>query len=51
MMRARSGGAAPIASYQETRREKWMLDDAEVTIDTWPWIPTFIEIERLPKRS
>ena len=33
------------ASYQETRREKWMLDDAEVTIDTWPWIPTFIEIE------
>jgi adenylate cyclase class 2 len=32
-------------SYQETRREKWMLDDAEVTIDTWPWIPTFIEIE------
>jgi adenylate cyclase class 2 len=33
------------ASYQETRREKWMLDDAEVTIDTWPWIPTFVEIE------
>ncbi len=32
-------------SYQETRREKWMLDDAEVTIDTWPWIPTFVEIE------
>jgi adenylate cyclase class 2 len=32
-------------AYQETRREKWMLDDAEVTIDTWPWIPTFVEIE------
>jgi adenylate cyclase class 2 len=32
-------------SYQETRREKWILDDAEVTIDTWPWIPTFMEIE------
>jgi adenylate cyclase class 2 len=33
------------ASYQETRREKWILDGAEVTIDTWPWIPTFVEIE------
>jgi adenylate cyclase class 2 len=22
-----------------------MLDDVEVTIDTWPWIPTFVEIE------
>lgn len=32
-------------SYQETRREKWILDGAEVTIDTWPWIPTFLEIE------
>lgn len=32
-------------SYQETRREKWMLDGIEVVIDTWPWIPTFIEIE------
>ena len=34
-----------LGSYQETRREKWTLDDAEVTIDTWPWIPTFVEIE------
>lgn len=32
-------------AYQETKREKWMLGDTEVTIDTWPWIPTFIEIE------
>lgn len=32
-------------SYQETRRETWRLDDAEITIDTWPWISTFIEIE------
>jgi len=32
-------------SYQETKREKWMLGDAEITIDTWPWIPTFVEIE------
>jgi adenylate cyclase class 2 len=34
-----------LASYQETRRETWRLDDAEVMIDTWPWIPTFVEIE------
>ena len=32
-------------SYQETRREKWLLDGVEVVIDTWPWIPTFVEIE------
>lgn len=32
-------------SYQETRREKWILGESEITIDTWPWIPTFIEIE------
>ena len=34
-----------LGSYQETRREKWILDGAEVTLDTWPWIPTFVEIE------
>jgi len=32
-------------SYQETRREKWLLDKSEITIDTWPWIPSFVEIE------
>ena len=32
-------------SYQETKREKWELDGSEITIDTWPWIPTFVEIE------
>ncbi|MFH1111756.1 MAG: CYTH domain-containing protein [Patescibacteria group bacterium] len=31
--------------YQETKREKWILDNCEVTIDTWPWIPTTVEIE------
>lgn len=37
-------GMKPKA-YQETKREKWILSDVEVTIDTWPWIPTFIELE------
>ena len=32
-------------SYQETKREKWMLGKCEVTIDTWPWIPPTLEIE------
>ena len=32
-------------SIQETRRESWKLGDTEIEIDTWPWIPTFIEIE------
>ena len=32
-------------SYQETKRERWELAGVEVTIDTWPWIPTFVELE------
>ena len=32
-------------SYQETKRERWDMDGVEVTIDTWPWIPTFVELE------
>ncbi len=32
-------------SYQETKRESWLLDEVEVTIDTWPWIPPFVELE------
>lgn len=34
-----------VKSYQETKREKWLCHQCEVTIDTWPWIPTFLEIE------
>ncbi len=37
-------GLKPLA-YQETKREMWMLDDVEITIDTWPWIPSFVELE------
>lgn len=32
-------------SYQETKRESWKLDGVEVEIDTWPWIPTYVELE------
>jgi adenylate cyclase, class 2 len=31
--------------YQETRRESWKLGDVDVTIDTWPWVPSFVELE------
>ena len=34
-----------IKSNQEKKRELWELDDVKPMIDTWPWIPTFIEIE------
>jgi adenylate cyclase class 2 len=32
-------------NYQETTRELWKLDSVEVTIDTWPYLEPFIEIE------
>ncbi|MDB5177728.1 MAG: hypothetical protein JWO61_111 [Candidatus Saccharibacteria bacterium] len=35
----------PPKTYQENRRETWNLDDVEVVIDEWPWMPTQIEIE------
>lgn len=32
-------------SDEDSYRETWELNDVEITIDTWPWIPTYIEIE------
>lgn len=32
-------------SREESYREKWVLNNVELCIDTWPWIPTFLEIE------
>lgn len=32
-------------AYQETKRESWELNGVEVEIDTWPWVPTFVEVE------
>ena len=39
------GCGLKVKAHQETRRETWLLDGVELCIDTWPWIPTFIEIE------
>lgn len=30
---------------QDSYRELWTLDGVEITIDTWPWIPAYIEVE------
>ncbi len=32
-------------SYQETKRELWKLDDVEITIDEWPFLEPFVEVE------
>ena len=32
-------------SHEESKRETWSVGDVEICIDTWPWIPTFMEIE------
>ena len=32
-------------SYQETKREMWRLDGVDITIDTWPGLNPFVEIE------
>jgi adenylate cyclase class 2 len=32
-------------TFQESKRETWMLDGTEVVIDEWPWLKPYIEIE------
>ncbi|KKP68522.1 MAG: hypothetical protein UR66_C0005G0069 [Candidatus Moranbacteria bacterium GW2011_GWE1_35_17] len=32
-------------SYQETKRELWILDGVEVTIDEWPFLEPLVEVE------
>lgn len=32
-------------AYQETRRELWTLNGVAITIDEWPFLPPFVEIE------
>ena len=43
-------GLVPKAE-QESYRETWTLGDVEICIDTWPWIPTFLEIEGPSERE
>lgn len=32
-------------TYQENKRTRYILDDVELDIDSWPYIPTYLEIE------
>ena len=32
-------------SYQESRRELWKLDGVDITIDEWPFLDPFVEVE------
>lgn len=32
-------------SYQESRRELWTLDGVEITIDEWPYLEPYVEVE------
>jgi len=32
-------------SYQETKRELWLLGEVEITIDEWPFLEPLVEIE------
>lgn len=32
-------------TYQENKRTRYLLNDVEIDIDTWPYIPTYVEIE------
>lgn len=32
-------------AYQESKRELWILDDVEITIDEWPFLEPYLEVE------
>lgn len=32
-------------AYQETKRELWELDGVDITIDEWPFLEPFVEVE------
>ncbi len=40
-----------VKAKQETKREQWLFGKVEISIDTWPWLPTFIEIEGPSEKS
>lgn len=38
-------------NYQENYREMYYLNGVEISIDTWPLIPTYVELEAKDKKS
>ena len=45
------GCGLEVKAEQESYRETWEFGKVEICIDTWPWIPTFIEIEGPSEKS
>lgn len=35
----------PAKAFQENYREVWVRDDVQVTVDTWPGLKPFVEVE------
>lgn len=38
-------------AYQENRRELWQLNNVEISIDEWPFLEPFVEIEGFNEKS
>ena len=38
-------------AFQENRREVWFRDGVEITIDTWPGLNPFVEIEGIDEKT
>ena len=38
-------------SYQEKKRVKYILNEHEIDIDTWPGLPTYFEVEGKDKND
>ena len=34
-----------LKAYQESKRELWTLDEVEITIDEWPYLEPYVEVE------
>lgn len=34
-----------LKAYQESKRELWILDEVEITIDEWPYLEPYVEVE------
>lgn len=40
-----------VKAEQESKRELWQYKDCEIMLDTWPWIPPYVEVEGPSKES
>lgn len=46
-----TGIGCQMKAYQESRRELWTLDGVEITIDEWPFLEPFVEVEGRSERE